>query len=181
MRIKKVDSFTDINLDEAIILISGILSQRIIAAVIEDIEDEIGSLYIDNKIKNNIIYNSIELLQNILNYSNYKFIGEDKKQISKGRFVFGFSEEKNKYYVFASNEIVDSDEKILTNKFDFMNSLDDKSLKKYMKDVRKTGIHKHEYGAGIGLISMALKNAGYINYNFKEKEGIKNFSIVTYI
>ncbi|XOB63095.1 hypothetical protein ACMC56_04650 [Campylobacterota bacterium DY0563] len=82
MRINKVNKFENINLDEAIILISGILSQRIITTIIEDIEDEIKSLNIENKTKNNIIYNSIELLQNILNYSNYKFIAEDKKQIS---------------------------------------------------------------------------------------------------
>lgn len=181
MRINKVEKFSDINLDEAIILVSGILSQRIIAAVIEDIEDEIDSLDIESRIKSNIIYNSIELLQNILNYSNYKFIGEDKKQISKGRYVFGFSEEKNKYYIFASNEIVDSDEELLNKKFDYMNSLNDDELKKHIKNQRRTGENKHEHGAGIGLLTIAYKNAGDINYNFVEKNGVKNFSIVTYI
>lgn len=54
MRINKVNKFENINLDEAIILISGILSQRIITTIIEDIEDEIKSLNIENKTKNNI-------------------------------------------------------------------------------------------------------------------------------
>lgn len=181
MRINKVENFDDINLNEAIILISGILSQRIITATIEDIEDEIKSLDIENKAKANIIYNSIELLQNILNYSNYKFIGEDKKQISKGRFIFGYSKEKNKYYVFSSNEIIEGSEDILTNKFDFMNSLDDEELKKYIKEVRKSGINKHEHGAGIGLLTIALKNASDIYYKIEKKNEEKIFSIITYI
>lgn len=164
-----------------VISINGILSQRIISILIEDLEEDISSLEIDEKTKSNIIYNSIELLQNMLNYSNFRFEAYNKQKINKGKFILGYDKAKKKYFIFTSNEILPKDKVVLNDRLNEVGSMDEIQLKEYYKKIRKSDKYKHEEGAGIGLISIALKTSTKIEYSFETIEDKLYYNILVLI
>ena len=184
MSYEKINNLNDENVlnDKSLIVsVSGFISQRIVSLILDDLEEKIKSLNIDSKIKNTIIYIAVGLLQNILNYSENRYLGYEKKQISNGSFIVGYDEDLKKYYVQSSNEILQLDKEKLSKRLEYINSLSKEQLKDYYKELLKTGEYKHDHGAGIGLIDIAIKSSESLQYSFETKDDELYFKIKSFI
>ncbi len=167
--------------DDIIISISGIISQQTIDSLLNDLEIKFKELDGGARIASKISYMAIEQLQNILHYSSKKNINSETKYISQGKFTIGYNKSKSKYYVSSSNEIEEDDKIKISEKLDYVNSLDAIGVKKYYKELLRNESAKHDKGAGIGIVDMARKSSEKIEYKFKKSANMETFHILVYI
>lgn len=180
-KINNLNSVSELDDNNILVSVSGFISQRIVSLIVDDLEKKIDLLNIEKSIGINIMYIAVEQLQNILNYSSNRYVGYEKKQVSNGSFIIGYDEDKKKYYISSSNEILEEDKNRISTKLDTINSLSDEELKTYFKKLRKSGEEKHEYGAGIGLINIAIKSSEKLKYSFENIDNELYFNIKVYV
>ena len=172
----------EIKKDDIIISISGIISQKTIDSLLDDLTIKFESIEGGARICSKISYMAIEQLQNILKYSSNNININNNNILSQGNFTVGYSQNKQKYYVSSSNEIEKEDMEKMITKFEYINSLDNVELKKHYKSLLREATDKHDRGAGIGIVDMARKSSEKIEYKFKKDKNDKDiFNILVYI
>ncbi|PHR53390.1 MAG: hypothetical protein COA44_15310 [Arcobacter sp.] len=152
----------------------GFLTQALIVAMTEALENESGTGNIGMTTSTNILTIFIELCQNMMNYSKYKkdlHMQDD----SRGMILVGH-DKKGQYYVLSRNLVDENDKKIITKKLEKIVSLDTDELRKYYRKMRKEGCDAHKKGAGIGFIEIARKCEKMI-YSFEKVEDTYSFTI----
>jgi len=122
----------------------------------------------------------VEQMHNMLMYSAEKekfFIENDQTDISKGIFVLG--KKAQTYFVKSGNVVTDYSAGVLKERIDHLNSLDKQGLKQFFKERSRTEDDNPESkGAGIGLIEIARRATGKIDYEFVPYgDGLKYFTM----
>lgn len=160
---------------------SGMISQSLTSFMIETAKKQLEARGEDAKMTRNMLLIGIEQLQNIMSYSKEKDIFQGNRYVSPGVMVIGFSDQKQKYYVNSSNEIVFEDKEKVSKKLDYINSLEKDELRKYLREKLRSAEDKHDRGAGVGFIEMAKRSSEKLEYGFEEIDGKLYFHILTYI
>lgn len=167
--------------DNIIFSFSGMISQDVVDFLIQGISKQLENDGNDKTTVRSMFTITIEMLQNIMSYSNSKVIENGTNYSSDGIVVIGFNEEKQKYYVVSSNEINPEDKEKLINKIDLVNSLDSQELRKLLRDKLRSAEDKHDRGAGVGFIEMAKRSTEKLEYRFEEINGKVYFYFKAFI
>jgi hypothetical protein len=111
----------------------------------------------------------IELAQNIYHYSTEKAYSEkDKKEVGVGIIAIG---ETNEHYIVCSGNRMDSKKiKLISERCDYINQLDEEGLKMYYKDQRRNPSVEDSKGAGLGLIDMVRKSGNPLTYIINDSD-----------
>jgi len=123
----------------------------------------------------------IEQMHNMLMYSaeKYKQVNSDGTQVetSKGIYILGLR--GSTYFIQTGNAVTESSAKILKTRIDHLNTLDKKELRQYYKQQMMADNNNPESrGAGIGLIEIARRATGPIEYEFEQLEnGLQYFTM----
>lgn len=122
----------------------------------------------------------IELAQNISYYSaEANRIGNTITKHRVGSVVIG--ELDNHYFMTTGNKVSSKNVQLLSEKCDFINSLEREDLRKYKREQRN--LDTSEFGgANIGLITVALTSANPLEIEIEDLEdGNSFFSLTVYI
>ena len=160
---------------------SGMISQSLTSFMVETAKSQFDEKGEDSSMTRNMFLIAVEQLQNIMSYSKEKNIEDGSRYTSPGVMVIGYSDDKKKYYVNSSNEIVDSDKVKVAKKIDHINSLERDKLRKYLREKLRSAEDTHERGAGVGFIEMAKRSSEKLEYDFERIEDKLYFHIKTYI
>jgi len=156
--IGKRSEIKDLIIDE-IFQYEGVITQNVLAAAMDNIE-QIKNLSLVGKIS----IATIELCQNMMNYSKNAIIG-NRDIVSHGYIEIQYY--KHNFYIIIAKNIVSIEDKIkLTARLNEIKSLDKNGIKKRYRELRKTGEHTHQKGGGIGLYEIA-KISDKIKYEFE--------------
>jgi hypothetical protein len=123
----------------------------------------------------------VEQVNNMMMYSAEKQQKDgdegSPQQISRGIFVLGVQDDV--YFVQSGNVVTGRNAEILKNRIDYLNTLDKKELRQYYKQQMNAGNDNLESkGAGIGLIEIARRSSGPIEYEFEPRgDGRQYFSM----
>lgn len=109
---------------------------------------------------------TIEMLQNILNYSYDSSKVENNKMEANGYFGVCYSTQKDNYNLKSCNLIEKVQEEIIINKIDSIKNLDDKELRKLAREKMRSKEDNHDKGAGLGFIMMQRKSTQPIAIEF---------------
>ncbi len=156
------------------ILISfkGALSQEILVEMGDFIRNKIT---IDKKIKK-IFAVFIELAQNIMHYSAEREISGNK---SYGVGIITFLEGYDNYTIYSGNLIDKEKSSILREKIMSINSMTDEEKKnKYNEQIRKPADESNK-GAGLGLLEIARKSAGKIDFCIDDYNDKHSFLVLS--
>ena len=118
----------------------------------------------------------VEQVQNILNYSAEK-LGESEdldNELRVGVVVVGH-EENGDYFIYCGNRIYNDDIVKLTEKIELINKLNKDELKTLYKEYRKKGNEPGSKGAGLGLIEIARRARGPLNFSFERIDEVFSF------
>lgn len=109
----------------------------------------------------------IEQTQNVRNYAQQKVAaGGDPARFNSITLLIG---RDGDHYLVASGNLVDvSDVPALTQKIDYLRTLDVAGLKAYYKEERRKPVPDNAIGAGLGLIDMARKTSLPLEYAIQE-------------
>lgn len=115
----------------------------------------------------------VEQMNNMLQYSTEKETFEQQNGVcidtSKGIFILGMKDKK--YFIYTGNLVSNYSMKILTERIDYLNSLDKKEMRKYFKErVNADNDNPESKGAGLGLIEIARRASSKIVYEFEPRE-----------
>ena len=151
---------------EGIVFVSygGVLTQSLITAMTEALEQETADSDISLGVASNIFTIFIELTQNMMNYS--KDIKKSCETIKPGGLiVVSKNTEGSAYFVHAQNIVSTKDKQKIEPKLQEVTSLDKDAIKKRYRELRRSGRHTHDKGGGIGFYEIA-KRCDEITYQF---------------
>ena len=121
----------------------------------------------------------VEQMNNMLMYSAEKTqfeADELHSEAPKGTFVLGVQEDH--YYIQTGNVMANSSVPLLKEKIDYINTLDKKELRKYYKQKRLENDNPESKGAGLGIIEIARRTNGKMEYTFTPyEEGYTFFTL----
>ena len=160
---------------------SGMISQSLTSFMVESAKLQLEDMGENAKMTRVMFAIAIEQLQNIMSYSKEKNVIDENKYISPGVLVIGYCNDKKKYYVNSSNEILKNDIKYITSKLDIINTMDKEQLRKYMREKLRSAEDLHDRGAGVGFIEMAKRSSEKLEYNFEKIDEKYYFHILAYI
>lgn len=113
-------------------------------------------------IQKRIYYIMVEGLQNISRHQDELEEGNDKYP-----GIFAIQKQKNRYYVTTGNLVLNERIADLKQKISKINSLDKEELKKFHKEILRSGAISDKGGAGLGLIEMARKSGNKLIASFE--------------
>ena len=108
----------------------------------------------------------IETIQNILNYSSNSVKGDNNKREVSCDCVLSYFTDNNTYILESCNLIHKHQKKIIEEKVNAIKNLDKQALRKLIRKHSRSKEKKHDQGAGLGYILMALKSSLPIEIKF---------------
>ncbi len=113
-------------------------------------------------IQKRIYYIMVEGLQNITRHQDEIDEGNDEYP-----GIFAIQKQKDRYYVTTGNLVLNDKIPSLKEKITKINSLESEELKKFHKEILRSGAISDKGGAGLGLIEMARKSGNKLVSSFE--------------
>ena len=110
----------------------------------------------------------IETIQNILNYSSNSIELINNKREVNCDLTLSYFTKKNTYTLESCNLIHKNKKITIEERINSIKGLDNKSLRKLIRKNSRLKVKKHDYGAGLGYIIMALKSTLPIEIEFTD-------------
>ncbi len=141
----------------------GFLSQSLIAAMTENLEREAVDNDLGMRLSNNIFIIFIELSQNMMKYTDEH---KNISPLSESLILVGKDDQEN-YFVTSRNIVLNEHVADLNERLAELQSLDEGSIKKRYREMRRKVRETGGSGAGIGFYEVA-KCAQEIEYEIIE-------------
>jgi uncharacterized protein (UPF0335 family) len=154
------------------------VSERINEETIKDTVSKIEKSLLESgakpkKIKD-VFEISVEMLQNILNYSYGSRELENQKKEADGVFRVTYNSDGDLYTMTSTNLVSSEQAVVIQDKVESLKGLDDKEIRKLIREKMRSRENKHSKGAGLGLLVMAKKSSESIGVSFENvMSGIK--------
>ena len=136
-------------------------------------EDEMEKNNEKLTIKRRVYHIMVETLQNMNRHSDEL---TDEDNIGKGLFMIGKKNES--YYIITSNKVSRDKKENLERNIKEINSANLDQLKEMYKTQIKTGKLSEKGGAGLGLIDIARKTGGELDYQFIPYDDDDNYFFI---
>ena len=158
-----------IKIDEKVISeLSSKITQENIINTVQDIKQQLLDNGLDKEKIFNIYDVSIEMLQNILKYSYWNKVDENKKREADGKFILSYDTTTREVILCTCNLVSFSQVEIIKQRIDEVSGLTEKELRKLLRAKMKSKKDGHENGAGLGFTTIATKISEPIRVEFKE-------------
>lgn len=180
MRILKIKDL--LNDENILFSFSGSISQPVLTGMAETIEEELlAQEDIGTRSIHSVFVIFVEMTQNIMSYSSDRIQNSSQLYRSPGVVIIGYDDDKKKYFVGSGNNICKEDKDIISDRITKINKMDSEQVRKYYREVRRSGKNKHCRGAGLGFLEIAKNSSEPIHFNFSKQENDNIFfEIIAY-
>lgn len=163
-----IDLLEDFLNDTGVVFLSygGTLSQDLISSMTDALEQEAEKNQVSMRASTNIFTIFVELSQNMMNYSKSK-IANNESFDPKGLVLVGYYKDNDSYYVLSRNVINRADKSKIEPRLREIDTMTRDEIKKKYRELRRSGLDKHDKGAGIGFLEIS-KRCDSVEYKFKE-------------
>jgi hypothetical protein len=127
----------------------------------------------------------IEQMTNMMMYSvekeTFEHTGGKFMEASRGLLILGTN--KKNYFIQSGNLMKESSVPYLTNRLDYLNTLDKDTLRKFYKEkIKSSNDNPESKGAGVGLIEIARRATEKIEYEINPQgNGLAYFTMYVII
>lgn len=159
------DCYSKMNTGDVILAYKGSISSDLITNVLEVIDAKLEDLVIKKNIKKKLYNVLVESLQNLYHHI------DDLPNESNGNFdvhfgIFVIAQTDDYYRVSTGNFIRNDKIEGLRQRLDKIRSMDKEQLKDLYKFILNNQEFSKKGGGGLGLIDMAKRTNGRIDYQF---------------
>lgn len=167
--------YTSLQEKGIIFCFSGPVSQEVIEGIGETLKQRMELEATDLNTSQKVFSIFVEQMQNIVNYSAERVVGEDRDEgdIRSGVLVVGV--EDKHFYVLCGNKIKADDVGPMRQHLELVRSLDKDGLKSLYRERRKMAVPSGNKGTGLGFIDIARKATRPIDFDFAPVDGIYCF------
>lgn len=142
----------------------GKLTFERIGILLNDLKKRKESFNIHPVIYKKLLTLMIEILENVLKYSdNFEdYIAENPDYVPE----FELTMDENGFELVSRNPVRTADMDIIKKKIDQINESSEEELKQYYRETITNGIFTEKGGAGLGFIEMAKISSSDLKYDF---------------
>ncbi|MCL2086735.1 MAG: SiaB family protein kinase [Oscillospiraceae bacterium] len=183
--IKMLDAYNMVKDENIILIYSGPIWNDGMQGIAENLKKRLEFDELPLSASQSVFSVFVEQMNNILMYSAEKqhlHLKEKEFDVSKGMLIIGVIEGKS-YFIRSGNLVKNSGIELIKSRIDHLNTLDKQQLRKFYKEqIRAENTNPESKGAGIGLIEIARRATGKIEYEFTPYKGdFSFFSMLVYI
>lgn len=142
----------------------GDITSDLLTSILQIMEAKLDNFQEEPKIKKKVYNVLVECLQNLYHHMDeVATMGKDEK-IRSAIFMIGKIE--NNYNIITGNYIKNENIANLKKLLEDINKLSKEELKEYYKEVLNNGEMSLKGGGGLGMIDIARKTGGKLNFEF---------------
>ena len=152
--------------EETLIDFTGPVQHETIGELIHELKHKSQQLGIKTGTYKKLLLVMIEALENIIKYNEFP----SSSNINHHHAYPSLKVERNRQHfsITSSNMLKNTRIPFISNKINYLNSLDQQGLREYYKNIITNGEFSQKGGAGLGLIEMAKMSSHKIDYQFSE-------------
>ena len=169
--------FKTANHGDVIVAHKGSITSDLINDVLEGIENRLDALNEDSKVRKKIYNVLVEGLQNL--YHHVDELPENIKENIEPKFGLIVVKKIDDHYQVITGNFINSNKiKLLKDKIDKINSLSKDELKDMYKFILNHQKLSAKGGGGLGLVDIARKSGGKMEYSFEHFQNDYYFFIL---
>lgn len=148
---------------DIILFYQGRFDTKSTKSVLHLAERNINSMLEDPAIKRKVFNVLVECLQNVIKHGE-RIEDPDPSKLNTPVLMIG---REDQHYIIASgNAMFTKNIESLKSRIDKINNLDKEGLKDLYKQIMRNNDVSEKGGAGLGLVDMARKSGGQLDYHF---------------
>ena len=141
----------------------GDITSDLLTSILQIMEAKLDNFQEEPKVKKKVYNVLVECLQNLYHHMDEIALGQEEK-IRSAIFMIGKID--GQYNIITGNYIKNENIKSLKNLLEDINILSKEELKEYYKEVLNNGEMSLKGGGGLGMIDIARKTGGKLNFEF---------------
>jgi hypothetical protein len=165
------DIYKTMTENRIILLYQGLFEPSMLKSVVAMTEKKLVDENIDESLRRKLFNVMVESLQNI---SKHQQPSTDK---DRNPFLM-INRDETSYNIITGNFIVNDKISTVSEKIDFINSLNKEELKEHYKNARLNSIISDVGGAGLGFIDMVRKSGNQLEYKFYAVDTVLSFFVL---
>jgi len=146
----------------------GSINYETIGELIHELKRQVHLLGIQMATYKRLLLVMIEVLENLLKHNELPKYNNSSLHFSP---LFNISRDDNKYIVRASNTLRSVNCQVLSERIEYLNTLNQQGLKELYKDTITRAGFNEQGGAGLGLIEMTKISHSGLQYTFLPIDG----------
>lgn len=167
--------------DNVLLAFKGTITSELLSSVFQIMESKMDDLNDSPATKKKVFNVLVECLQNLYHHID-DFDNENVFLESSGdkkSAIFSIIRNVDAYNIVTGNFIFPKNVDDITEKINYINSLNRDELKAYYKEVLNNGKLSEKGGGGLGLIDIAKKSRNKLQYSFREIDDDYSFFTLT--
>ena len=170
-----LDIHRKIQKHDVVLAYAGELDTRAMNTLINQIDEKIEKLDIDLDTRKRVYHIMVECLENL--YRHTDKTPESKLPEGDAFAVFSLMKEEKNYYLTTGNYIKNEDIPKMKGMIDKINGMSLEEKKQMYRDILSNRTFSEKGGAGLGMIEIAIRSSGELNYEFKSVDQDRSFYI----
>lgn len=169
------DIHNKIHKHDVVLAYAGELDMKAMNSLIGNIEEKIEKLQLDFSTKKRVYHVMVECLENLYRHTaNSESVASEKKDAFA---VFSLMQEEKNYYLTTGNYVKNEEIPKLKELIEKINKMNLEEKKQLYREVLQNKTFSEKGGAGLGMIEIAIRSSGELNYEFKPVDDTRSFYI----
>lgn len=160
---------------DVVLAFAGDLDTKSMNTLISNVNDKINNLGLDVNLRKRVYHVMVECIENLYHHTERSDVEIDAA--NNPFAVFTLMKEEKDYFLTTGNYIKNSDIPKLKEVIDNVNSLSMEEKKAEYKKILKNKLFSEKGGAGLGMIEIAIRSSGKLDYEFKKIDDEHSFYI----
>jgi len=152
----------------------GAVSESMLAALGETLKQKMSATHTDMGLAKRVFSIFIELVQNIIRYSDARDEADPPGAAPVGGFIM-VGIEKGHYFVVCGNSVQNNKVDRLRARLEHLATLDREQIRQYYREKLREPPDEGSLGATIGLIEIARRSSLPIEYDFSPNDAETSF------
>lgn len=161
------DLYDELERKRVMLTFQGPLSAELISALLGAMERRMEGIEQDPRIRRRVFNVVMECLQNLFHHNNNRIVqGGRTMSTDEPHGVVMIAQTTQGYQVLTGNFMAEGDVERLKGHLDRINSLPPEQLRELYRETLADGTYSAKGGGGLGMIDIARKSGGKLEYGF---------------
>ncbi len=165
-KLKLANYYNQLQSKDILLSYKGAFTNELLDCLLQLTENKLNLIGGKKSMRKKVYTVVVELLQNVYHHFDPLYFKSEIDDLEAVTFLIG--RENGEYSILAGNYVENSKISFLKTVIDELNALSDEELKKRYRHALDTGTFTDKGGAGLGMLFIARKSIGNIEYIVKD-------------
>lgn len=160
------DFYDKMERNHILLSFKGDITSELLTSILQIMESKLENLQEEPKVKKKVYNVLVECLQNLYHHMDEvepeKVATPDKTRSA----IFMIGKNASVYTIITGNYIRNENVKVLQDRLEEINTMDQEQIKEYYKKILANGEISEKGGGGLGMVDIARKTGKKLNFSF---------------